>query len=538
MPSPLMPVPPDPTPPPSPTPPPGTRSPEEPGASASNNEDLLCLFVQHMPAAGAMLDRDFRYVMTSSRWVTDFGLDRRSLRGRSHFDVFLDGGGGWRGVFEQALRGTVQRGEEAPFLRRDGRTFWVSWEVRPWYRNDGEVGGLILFAEDKTDTRVVQEALQASRELLASIMASSLDGIMAFDAVRDDTGRIVDFEWVLANPRSRQLTGRPAEALIGKRLLEEMPGNRAEGLFDAYVRVVETGEPYERELRYRHDDIDAWFHLTATPLRNGFAVTFRDITERKEAEQELARANAVLEQRNRELQDFAYVASHDLQEPLRKIRAFADLLQEEYAGRLDETGRFYLERMGNAAERMATLISDLLAFSRVTTRGEPFRPVDLEDLVNDVLIDLEMAMAEEQGRVEVGDLPVIEADPVQMRQLFQNLIGNALKFHREDVPPVIRITARMEPAAGADEARCHIDVTDNGIGFDEKYLDRIFSPFQRLHGRGTYAGTGMGLAICRRIVERHHGTLTARSRPGEGSTFTVTLPCHQPTSPDPDRPTS
>lgn len=503
-----------------------------PAAPAANSEDLLSLFVQHMPAAGAMLDRDFRYLMTSSRWTSDFDLNSRTIRGRSHFDFFIDGGGGWQGVFEQALHGTIQRGEEAPFLRKDGRTFWVAWEVRPWYKNDGEIGGIILFTEDKTDTRVVQEALQASRELLASIMTSSLDGIMAFEAVRDETGQVVDFEWVMANPRSKQLTGRPAEDLIGKRLLEELPGNRDEGLFDKYVRVVETGEPHEQELYYRHDGIDAWFQLTATPLRNGFAVTFRDITERKEAEQELARTNTVLEQRNRELQDFAYVASHDLQEPLRKIRAFADLLREDYGDRIDEMGQYYLERMHDGAERMSTLIADLLAFSRITTRGQPFQEVDLKALVNDVLIDLEMAMADEHGMVEVGDLPVIEADPTQMRQLFQNLIGNALKFHREDVPPLVQITARTEPDAGEV---CHIEVTDNGIGFDEKYLDRIFSPFQRLHGRGKYTGTGMGLAICRRIVERHNGTIAAHSQAGEGSTFIITLPCRQSAAQDPDQ---
>jgi signal transduction histidine kinase len=246
--------------------------------------------------------------------------------------------------------------------------------------------------------------------------------------------------------------------------------------------------------------------------------TLRDeIEERKRAQQALARANALLEYRNRELQDFAYVASHDLQEPLRKIMSFSSLLLEEFTESLGE-GRSYLERIDDAANRMMGLIRDLLAFSRVATQGDPFREIALNTVVDEALSDLEVRINETGGRVEVSELCNIEADELQMRQLFQNLIGNALKFHREGVPPLISIDCQL------NGDYCVIEVNDNGIGFDEKYTDRIFAPFQRLHGRGSYAGTGIGLAICRRIVERHDGSISARSRPEEGSTFVVTLP--------------
>ena len=242
---------------------------------------------------------------------------------------------------------------------------------------------------------------------------------------------------------------------------------------------------------------------------------------------ELNDANTELERSNRELQDFAFVASHDLQEPLRKIQAFGDRLKTKHGPEMNEEAQDYLARMQNAARRMHTLINDLLTFSRVTTKAQPFVKTDLDSIANDVIDDLEVRLQQTGGRVDVLELPTIEADPLQMRQLLQNLIGNALKFHRGGVAPIIKVSGHLNTEGKKNRRSnglCEIRVEDNGIGFDEKYLDRIFTPFQRLHGRGEYEGTGIGLAVCRKIVERHGGTLTATSRSGEGSTFIVTLP--------------
>ena len=290
--------------------------------------------------------------------------------------------------------------------------------------------------------------------------------------------------------------------------------------------------------------------LTLALLAFVYYLVARDLAERKRAAEELQQAhdhlevrvnertaelndaNTELQRSNRELQDFAFVASHDLQEPLRKIQAFGDRLKTKHGPQLNEEAQDYLRRMQGAADRMHRLINDLLKFSRVTTKAQPFEPTDLEAAARDALSDLEVRLQETGGSVEIKDLPTIDADPLQMRQLFQNLVGNALKFHRPGVPPVIKIAGEVvknneNGRSDAAEDMFRLSVEDNGIGFEEKYLDRIFTPFQRLHGRMEFEGTGIGLAVCRKIVERHGGRLTAKSAPGNGSTFIATLPVKQ-----------
>ena len=301
---------------------------------------------------------------------------------------------------------------------------------------------------------------------------------------------------------------------------------------------------FQVEYRCRHKN-GSWRVLEGIARRfdddsidlHGIIVNSRDITDRKTAERQLRSYTAKLEQSNRELQEFAYVASHDLQEPLRKVQAFGDRLEKKCADALSDEGRDYVARMKNAAGRMQNLINDLLTFSRVATKTQPFREVDLKRVVEEVASDLEVRIEQTGGRVEIGELPALDADALQMRQLFQNLIGNALKFHRADAAPVVKIYAETLSSNGAsfslngEEIRtvggedfCRIVVEDNGIGFDEKYLDRIFTVFQRLHGRMEYEGSGIGLAVCRKIVERHGGSITAQSREGSGSKFFIDLP--------------
>jgi light-regulated signal transduction histidine kinase (bacteriophytochrome) len=255
----------------------------------------------------------------------------------------------------------------------------------------------------------------------------------------------------------------------------------------------------------------------------GTVILHTDVTELKDREVALTRSN-------RELEAFAAIASHDLQEPLRKIEAFGDRLARKYAEALGSDGRVYVEHIQVSASRVRALINDLLDYSRVTTRPRSFTAVDLGKVVADVIEDLAGPIRERSAKIEVGALPTIEADAVQMRQLFGQLLTNALEFHKPGEAPAVRITAR--PGDGQDTVRadtppagtCVVEITDDGIGFDTKYLDRIFTIFQRLHAQGDYAGTGVGLATCRKIVEGHGGAITARSTPGQGATFVVALP--------------
>ncbi|MFB3131899.1 MAG: PAS domain S-box protein, partial [Rhodothermales bacterium] len=403
---------------------------------------------------------------------------------------------------------------------------WFEGQVAPMPGPVGERRMVIWISHDITERKRAEEALRESEQRFRDLFESSPDAIF----VEDLDGNVLD-----VNPASCRLHGLTREQLIGQNVRALVPPEQHQNAMEVFAQMVAgkldriEGESWTVENKEVPVEISV-SRITHTG-QPALLLQVRDITERKEAEQELARINAKLEQRNRELQDFAYAASHDLQEPLRKIRAFADLMQEDYGDKVDETGHYYLDRMQDAAARMSGLITDLLVYSRVTTKVSPFGRVDLNAVVADVLSDLEMQIEETNGRITVSNLPAIEADATQMHQLLQNFIGNALKFHRPGVAPVVEFIGHLEqqPVRDGDAPQtvCRLEVRDNGIGFDEKYLDRIFTPFQRLHGRSTYAGTGMGLAICRRIVERHHGALTARSAPGEGATFIVTLPVSQ-----------
>ncbi len=258
----------------------------------------------------------------------------------------------------------------------------------------------------------------------------------------------------------------------------------------------------------------------------GLRIVFVDISEQKSTEEKLKEYAEKLERSNQELQDFAFIASHDLNEPMRKIQAFGDLLQKKFAPALGAEGLEHVEKMRGATKRLQDMIGGLLEYSRVAARGGDFVPVDLEQLVCSVLLDLEWQIEKNGAKVFLEDLPTVEADPNQMRRLFQNLISNALKFHgKESI--LIKIFSMPRGVCKNEVEHRQIVVEDNGIGFEEIHAERIFSLFERLHCRSAYEGTGMGLAICRRIVERHGGSIMARGVPGKGATFTITLPTKQ-----------
>jgi len=322
--------------------------------------------------------------------------------------------------------------------------------------------------------------------------------------------------------------GLTRDMIRGRSVYDFVSPQDLERVRGLYQKVLTTGESVEFETQVSSEAGGGYFRTRAAPIRSGAQITgftaiTTEITDLKKAQLGLEHSLRKLEQSNRELESFASVASHDLQEPLRKIQSFGERLKAMTEGTLAPEARDYLERMQSAAARMRRLIDDLLTFSRVSAQAKPFTTVNLSQVAQEVLGDLEVAIEQAAAAVTVGPLPTLKADPMQMRQLLQNLLSNALKFRQDGVAPRLFVEATVDTAA----RQCEIRVRDNGIGFDEKYLDRLFNLFQRLHGQSKYAGTGIGLAICRKIVERHGGTLTARSAPGQGATFLITLPLEQ-----------
>ncbi|HEX9018420.1 MAG TPA: PAS domain S-box protein [Anaerolineaceae bacterium] len=312
---------------------------------------------------------------------------------------------------------------------------------------------------------------------------------------------------------------------LGKTDAELFLPEDAQAITELKRQVLRSGQGQHTEIRLHLGGRLCYFDVVLEPSYDalgaitGLVGSVLDVTARREAEEAIVEYMRKLERSNQDLQDFAFIASHDLQEPLRKVITFGERLKDHDLGNLDAESRDFLARMINATERMRKMIDDLLAYSRVATKAGIFAPVDLAQVAQDVLADLETRIEDSGGSVEVAGLPVIDADALQMHQLLLNLVSNALKFHRPDQPPRVQVSARP-----LDADLIELRVADNGIGFDTQFLNRIFQPFARLQGRSEYEGSGIGLAICRRIVERHGGSITAESVPGAGSTFIARLP--------------
>ena len=373
---------------------------------------------------------------------------------------------------------------------------------------------------------------QFTQVLLRNTLDTSLSSTMVFKAVRDSDKKIIDFEWILANKASLQSIGKTEEEVLGKRLLDVMPANKEEGLFDIYTNVVERGKEAILEKFYQGENMNRWFHIEAIKMEDGFVVTFSDITQQKEREEQLRRAINDLKRSNDDLEQFAYVASHDLQEPLRKIRAFGDLLISEFEAQKE--AHDYVQRMQNAAARMQTLIQDLLTFSRVSRNAIQYTGVSISEIVVEIKEILENQIEREKATFTENNINIaIRGDKAQLKRLFQNLISNAIKFHKPGIPPVIAITVRspdpdelkeLFPMADPHRKYMLFSIEDNGIGFDQQYAEKIFNIFQRLHGRIDYEGTGIGLAICRKIVMNHRGFITALGEDQIGANFVFILP--------------
>ena len=523
-----------------------TDDPAELRAALNVSGDGILLFRCLRTETGGI--QSLRLILANRRAAELTGMDELSMQSMSPEDLFPPAVS--TAIWDYA-RHVVDTGEpfeiSLPYRPTGpGPDGWFALSLKPY--GDG-------IAVSLTDTTVQKQQSQ----LIESVLTGSINGMIAYEALRREpagngVSAVYDLRVRLANEAASRILGTPLNQLIGSTLLTQYPGNQPTGLFDRYVHTVETGESQRIETHYTFDGLSGWYDILVSKLGDGLLMTFVDTTVTKQNQQTLQKTIDDLQQSNQNLERFAYVASHDLQEPLRKILSFGDMLSQQPEGVLSTHSIGLINKMQSAADRMHTLIRDLLTYSRLSSQKQPFQRVDLQQILQLVLTDLELVIQDRQAEVDLTSLPVVMGDELQLQQVFQNLLTNALKFvNTPDArrQPGDRQVATYRPhiridcqrltgqdistlpgqtvsTADLDKPFFAISITDNGIGFDEKYLDRIFTIFQRLHTRNNYQGTGIGLAIVQKVVENHSGYLNARSQPGEGATFTIYLPDEPP----------
>lgn len=417
--------------------------------------------------------------------------------------------------------------------RKDGSRFWGSVTITAIHNDDNEVIGFSKVTRDLTAKKQAEDNLKLSEERYHQMIAEVQDYAII---LLDENGYIQNW-----NAGAQHIKGYKADEIIGQRFeVFYTPEDRANNLPDRLLNEArQTGKALQEGWRLRKDGSRFWGTIVITALHAkdnkviGFSKVTRDLTEKKLTDEKLLAYTAELEQQNDELEQFAYVASHDLQEPLRKIQTFAELIQENYDDR--EFVERYFEKLNNSARRMGLLVKSLLNYSRLSKDKAEVAPVDLNIVLEEVEQDFELLIREKNAAINSDRLPVVHGNHTQLGQLFSNLVSNSLKFSPGDTVITIscknvsRAEISAAPQSLHDGHYVQIDFEDNGIGFEQQYDKIIFSLFQRLHGKQDYAGTGIGLALCKKIVDNHHGFITATGQVDRGAKFSVYLPVRHDT---------
>lgn len=480
----------------------------------------------HVSDAAVAIDNDYCIIYWNSAAERMYGLPASQAVGRKLSEAYEYR---WlrpedEAAASQALSTRGAWHGENIHINHDGRQMVVESSVSVLKDSRGNQIGLLAIIREITGRKAAEQALLDSERRYRSLFEAMSEGFALGEVICDPAGEPVSFRFLDVNPGFERHTGLKASEVIGRPFHEVLPGLEPYWI-ETFGRVALTGHPIQFE--NFNQDLDSWFETyTFSPEPGRFGLLILDVSARLEGEAARRAAEAALltyseqlQHSNKALEEFTSIVSHDLQEPLRKVQGFGDLLKNHFAAQLNQQGQDYINRMQQAAGRMQEMIDGLLKYSRVSTQARPFEPVDLQQITTAVLSDLEMRITQTGAQVEVGELPTLSADPLQMRQLVQNLVGNALKFHRPGVPPRVTISTRPQ-----EDGMVEIRVADNGIGFDARDQARIFRPFYRLPEVAGYEGHGVGLAICYKIVERHHGQITVESEPGQGTTFIISLP--------------
>ncbi len=482
-----------------------------------------------------------------------------TLRDREFRKIFLDTDAASPDAVFQIERSLKQSQQELSVQKlsdqhvyipaADGSPLFCQWDTiaAPLLNSGGAIQALMLqvaevgvCVRDDEERLLEIEALREqknaaseSASLLKAIIDTAQAGIFLFTPIYDSAGTLTDFRFRMANKMLSSYVGQQPGDVVGELGSTWFPSYKVNGLFELYSDTAINGNTNRFDFHYDNDGIDVWLDIMSTPVNGEVLVTFTDHTSLKSLQQRLEAHVEELRSSNASLEQFAYIASHDLQEPLRKIKAFGDMLQTRYREALGKEGSDLIGRMQSAANRMSHLIEDLLTYSRVSVKPGKLETIDPNKVVDGVLFDLERMIHQHGAQIQVEKLAPVTGQETQLGQVFLNLITNALKFHQPDQAPQIRISSRT--VSGRDSGQTVnaedmnrqfqlIEVNDCGIGFDMQYREKIFQIFQRLHGRTEYPGTGVGLSIVKKVIENHDGYIDAQSEPGAGATFSILLP--------------
>lgn len=492
-------------------------------------ENLLDLLIQFAPVSIIMCDREMRYLLITQQAVQQYQLESiPAVLGRSHYEVFPHLPDAWKQVHQRCLAGAVERREEDSFINANGVEQWLCWEVRPWYTATQEIGGIIIFSEDITARKQIETHLRHSEERLRRVLEEMPVMLDAFDE---------NFHLIVWNQECERVTGFTAAEVIGQSVVMEQfypdPLYRQQ-MMAAWAERGHNYRNWEWDITCKDGSVRtvSWSNLSDLFPVPGWASwgIGVDVTDRTQAQRTLQDLNTLLEQRvtdrtaqleetNQELQAFTYSVSHDLRAPLRVMQGFAQALQEDYGDRLDEMAQTYLQSITNSAIQMDTLISDLLAYSRLTRAQMELRPTDLNQVVAQAYRQVQAQIATTGAELAIApQLPTVIAHAPTLVQVVANLLSNALKFVIPGTPPQITIEFALQ------ENQVCLSVRDNGIGIAPEHQQRIFRVFERLHGVETYPGTGIGLAIVEKGIERMRGRVGVASQLGAGSRFWLLLP--------------